>query len=88
MDDERPYMKDLNRHVVVQQAANWERLGLKLGLKEYHTASISKDNEDCPNRSVACCRAMLEQWLSETPSPTWGKLQDAVMRMSNSSTGM
>ena len=86
--DDRPDIRDLNRHIVEQQAAQWERLGVELGLKDYHIANISKDNEHNPNRSVACCRAMLIQWLSETPSPTWGKLQNAIMRMSDNSTGI
>ena len=71
-------MRDLNRHIVEQQAAQWERLGLELGLKDYHIANISKDNEHNPNRSVTCCRAMLEQWLREITSATWGKLDDAI----------
>ena len=68
-------MRDLNRHIVEQHAAQWERLGLELGLKDYHIANISKDY---PNKSVTCCRVMLEQWLREIPSPTWSKLDDAI----------
>ena len=79
-------MRDLNRHIVEQQAAQWERLGLELGLKDYHIANISKDNEHNPNRSVTCCRAMLEQWLREIPSPTWGKLDDAIKNIKLPST--
>ena len=63
-------MRDLNRHIVEQQATQWERLGLELGLQEYHTANISKDNEHNPNRSVTCCRAMLKKWLDSDPSAT------------------
>ena len=74
-------MRDLNRHIVEQQAAQWEKLGLELGLKYYHIANISKDNEHNPNRSVTCCRAMLEQWLKEIPSPTWRKLYDAIKKI-------
>ena len=71
-------MRDLNRHIVEQQAAQWERLGLELGLKDYHIAIISKDNEHNPNRSVTCCRKVLQKWLEIDPSATWGKLDDAV----------
>ena len=79
-------MRDLNRHIVEQQAAQWERLGLELGLKDYHIANISKDNEHNPNRSVTCCRAVLEQWLREIPSATWGKLDDAIKNIKLPST--
>ena len=68
-------MKDLNRYIVEQQAAQWERLGLELGLKDYHIANISKDN---PNRSVTCCREILQKWLHIDPSATWSKLDDAI----------
>ena len=71
-------MTDLHSNIVRQYAVQWERLGLELGLQDYDIANISKDNEHNPNRSVTCCRAMLEQWLREIPSPTWGKLDDAI----------
>ena len=80
--DDRPNMRDLNRYIVEQQAAQWERLGLELGLKDYHIANISEDRQCNPNRPVACCRAMLEQWLRTTPYPTWGKLDDAIKNTS------
>ena len=68
-------MRDLNRYIVEQQAAQWERLGLELGLKDYHIANISKDHL---NRSVTCCREMLQKWLDIDPLATWSKLDDAV----------
>ena len=74
-------MRDLHSNIVRQYAAQWERLGLELGLNDYDIANISKDNEHNPNRSVTCCRAVLEQWLREIPSPTWGKLDDAVKKI-------
>ena len=76
-------MRDLNRYIVEQQAALWERLGLELGLKDYHIANISKDN---PNRSVTCCREVLQKWLEIDTSATWGKLDDAVKNIKLSST--
>ena len=79
-------MRDLNTHIVEQQAAQWERLGLELGLKDYHIANISKDNEHNPNRSETCCRAVLERWLREIPSATWGNLDDAIKNIKLPST--
>ena len=75
-------MRDLNRHIVEQQAAQWERLGVELGLKDYHIANISKDN---PNRSVTCCRVMLLKWLDIDSSATWAKLNDAIKKIKLSS---
>ena len=80
-------MRDLNGYIVEQHAANWERLGLELGLKDYHIANISKDNEHNPNRSVTCCRVMLELWLRETPLPTWSRLSDAIKKINSLTAG-
>ena len=79
-------MRDLNRLIVEQQAAHWEKLGLELGLKDYHIANISKDNEHNPHRSVTCCKAMFKKWLRETSSATWGKLDDAIKNIKLPST--
>jgi len=80
--DDRPALTDLLSNVVEQCAAYWEKLASLLGLKDYQIASISKNNEYNPNRAVACCRAVLEKWLKEIPSPTWGKLEDSVKELS------
>ena len=80
---DRPDMRDLDKHIVEQQAAQWERLGLQLGLKNYHIANISRDN---PNRAVTCCREMLQKWLEIDLSATWCKLDDAIKNIKLSST--
>ena len=80
-------MRDLNTHIVEQQAAHWERLGLELGLKDYQIGNISRDNEHNPNRSITCCRAVLERWLQEIPSPTWDKLDDALNNIHSTTSG-
>ena len=74
-------MRDLTRHVDEQQAAQWERLAIELGLKHYHIANIADDNKqklDNPKRSVTCCRVLLQKWLDIDPSATWSKLDDAI----------
>ena len=62
-------------NVVYQYAAQWEQLGLALGLQYHDIAIISKDN---PDQSVTCCRTVLEKWLQDVSSPTWGKLDDVI----------
>ena len=76
--DDVPTMGELYTNVVHQYAAQWEQLGLKLGLQHYDIDNISKDNAHNPDRSVTCCRTMLEKWLQIVPSPTWAKLDDAI----------
>ena len=84
--NDRPDMRDLNRHVVQQQAAQWEKLGEELGLDSYHIANISKDNEHNPNRSVTCCKNMLQKWLEIDLEASWGKLDNAIKKMKSSIT--
>ena len=74
-------MGELYTNVVHQYAAVWEQLGLKLGLEDYHIANTSKDNAHNPDRSVTCCRTVLEEWLQIVPSPTWGKLDDVIVSL-------
>ena len=76
-------MRDLHSNYVEQYAAHWERLGLELGLKNYHIANISKNN---PKSAEECCVAVFEKWLREIPSPTYDKLDDAVKNIKRSST--
>ena len=77
-------MRDLNRYIVQQQAAQWETLGLELGLKDYHIAIITKDH---PNNSVTCCRVMLQKWLDTDPLASWSKMDDAVKKIKSPTTG-
>ena len=83
--DDRPDMRDLNRYIVQQQAAQWERLGLELGLESYHIANISRDH---PNESVICCGKMLQNWLDIDPSASWRKLEDGVRRIRSPTTSL
>ena len=75
---DRPDMGDLSRYIVRQQAAQWELLGIVLGLRQYHIANSSKDHK---HDLEACCRNMLINWLELDPSATWGKLDDAIKMM-------
>ena len=84
--DRTPTLKDLRCNFVRQYAAQWEKLGLELGLKEYDLAIISKNNAYNPSRVEDCCVAVLELWLQDMPSPTWSKLDDAVKNIKLSST--
>ena len=71
-------MSDLNRYIVQQYAVNWDSLGLELGLKDYHIDIIASDHK---NDVVACCTQMLKKWLQIDTFATWGKLDDAILRV-------
>ena len=76
-------MRDLHSHIVKQYAVHWERLGLELGLKNYHIANISENNARHLRRVEVCCAAVLEQWLAIDPSATWAKLDDAIKKITS-----
>ena len=72
-------MSDLHAKVIHKQfAVHWKRLGLRLGLTNDRMEIISHNNMHNPNRAEYCCTAMFEEWLKDVPSPTWGKLSDAI----------
>ena len=77
-------MRELSRHFVQQQAAQWETLGLELGLKDYDIAIIAKDH---PNDAATGCRVMLQKWLDTDLLASWNKLNDAVKHMKSPITG-
>ena len=81
--DERPDMRDLHSHIVKQYAVHWERLGLELGLKDYHIANISANNAHNPRRVEECCIAVLEQWLRKNPSPMWDTLDRVIKKITS-----
>ena len=53
-------MRDVNELVVTAVAANWERLALELGVKDFVNKIASKDH---PSDCVGACRDVLSRWL-------------------------
>ena len=72
-----PVLKDLLL-IIPEYAAYWRGIGTELELKDYHLDNIDLDNAYHPYRTTQCFRCVLEQWLKEISSPTWGKLDDAI----------
>ena len=72
-------MCELLTNIVEQYAVHWEEFGRKLGLMDYQLANIAKNHASLPSGRVeTCCRTVLEKWLQEISSPTWGKLDDVI----------
>ena len=71
-------MRDLSRYIVRQQAAQWKWLGQELLLKDDKIAGILVNNK---NDAESCCREMLITWLDSDIMASWGKLDDAIKRM-------
>ena len=75
--EEKPALTDL-LPIIPKYAARWREIGKELELKHYHLEIIDLDNAYHPYRTTQCFRCVLEQWLKEISSPTWGKLDDAI----------
>ena len=73
--DEKPEERDINSHVVPHCATKWRELGLSLGVTSSQLDIIGVDH---PNSCEERCKVMLRKWLRQDPSPTWGKLVDAI----------
>ena len=78
LGEDKPTIIDLNRHVIRQYAARWQKIGIALELKDYDIDIISLNNAYHPERTTKCFECVLAQWLKEISSPTWGKLDDAI----------
>ena len=77
--NDTPQLGDLLINIAEQYAVHWEELGRKLGLQDYQLNNISQNNVNRQSRRVeACCREVLEEWLKEISSPTWGTLDDVI----------
>ena len=57
----KPRKGVLDSHFVKQHGANWERLGLELGLSKDDIAHISGYNEHHPRKLKMCYTAVLQQ---------------------------
>ena len=77
-------MGELLTNIVEQYAVHWVELGRQLGLKDYQLDNISENNITLRSRRVeTCCRDVLEKWLQDISSPTWGKLDDVIKSLTN-----
>jgi len=68
-------MRDLNRYVIKKYAADWEDIGIELGL-QLDILNIVKQNN--PLRVEGCLKDVLDRWLKLTPNATWKVLEIAL----------
>ena len=70
-----PKLKDLHRHITPQYAADWIEIGTQLGLPSGELKAIEAGY---PTNVKWCCNKMLEKWVEEDPTASWGKLFDVI----------
>ena len=78
-----PDMRDVNELVVTAVAANWERLALELGVKDFVSKIASKDH---PSDCVGACQDVLSRWLrgeqhTGERERTWSTLLTVLVRV-------
>ena len=72
----QPQLKDLMEIVGVDLQAEWESVGLGLGLEQSTLDAIRKD---CPADSSACMRRVFAKWDdSQTSEYSWKKIAKVV----------
>ena len=67
----KPFLKDLYRHITPQYATQWKVIGTLLDLPS-ETLNIIECNHIF--QVDLCCNAMLEKWLQVHTTASWGKL--------------
>ena len=73
--NDTPKAHDTNTCVVPHCATRWRELGEALGMDPHRLDIITVDN---PNSCEDRCKVMLQNWLKQDLSATWGKLVDAA----------
>ena len=76
---DRPSLRDLENHVVMNVANKWRSLGVQL-LRPDQENLLDIIAADHPSSVVACCQDVLKKWLNTTKDATWNHLIEALRR--------
>ena len=71
----RPLLKDLYQHITPQYATQWRVIGTLLDLPSERLDIIEYNHR---GQAEDCCNAMLERWLQEDTTASWGKLSTVI----------
>ena len=75
--NERPSLKDLYDHVLMNVADKWRDLGVQL-LRPDKANSLNIIAANHPNDVESCCKCVFEKWLNTTTDATWNQLISAL----------
>ena len=73
--DTEPSLKDLYEHITPRYAAYWKEIGILLGLT---TGRLDIIGVDYPLRVEDRCNQMLQYWLEQDPTASWGRLLTVI----------
>ena len=74
---DRPSLKDLYDHVVMNVASKWRDLGVQL-LRPDQETILDIIEKDCPHDAASCCKRVFKDWLDTTTDATWNELIRAL----------
>ena len=74
---DRPSLKDLHDHVVMQVADKWRDLGVQL-LQSDQQKMLDFIETNYPRDVIACCKRLFKEWLDNTGDATWNQLIKAL----------
>ena len=75
LESERPELKELCTYVLPLYAAQWEKIGIFLGMQSGRLNVIKANN---PYNADGCCIDLFKIWLQVEEYPTWGKMFIAI----------
>ena len=70
----RPLMEDLKQHFTPRYAADWETIGILLGLQAEWLKLIEHDYCGYSDFCFKACNVMLQRWLEVDTTASWAKL--------------
>ena len=74
---DRPTLRQLHKHVMLEAALKWKYLGVQL-LQDDQLIVLDVIEKDHPNDAVSCCEHVLDTWLMNTPDASWNQLISAL----------
>ena len=74
---DRPTLKDLYDHVVMNVATKWRDLGVHL-LRTDQEKLLDIIEADCRNNVANCCKRLFRKWLDTSTNATWNELIKAL----------
>ena len=74
---DRPSLRELYNHVVINAADKWRDLGVQL-LRPGQERMLDIIATDHPHDVVSCCKCVLKKWLDTTNDATWNELIRAL----------
>ena len=78
-------MRDIHRYVTENHTANWNDIGLELGLP-FDTLKTIRINH--PHQVEDCFEDVLDRWLTSNPSATWRTLEVALTNVRRQQLGL